>query len=73
MIRWPCPPLSLRSLGAPMKSALLLSLLALAACAGTTAAPACRGEVFQLNPTRMVPPAPLAAAPVVAPAGSVVR
>ncbi|WP_338666226.1 hypothetical protein VQH23_26015 (plasmid) [Pararoseomonas sp. SCSIO 73927] len=56
-----------------MKSALLLSLLALAACAGTTAAPACRGEVFQLNPTRMVPPATLAAAPVVAPAGSVVR
>ncbi|WP_193009551.1 hypothetical protein [Roseomonas sp. FDAARGOS_362] len=55
-----------------MKPALLLSLLALAACAGA-GAPACRGEVFQLNPTRMVPPATLAAAPVVAPTGSVVR
>jgi hypothetical protein len=57
-----------------MKPALLLSLLALAACAGTTEAPACRGEVFQLNPTRMLPPATLAAAaPVVAPARGVVR
>ena len=56
-----------------MRLLVLLPLLALAACAGTNAAPACRGEVFQLNPTRMVPPATLAAAPVVAPAGSVVR
>ena len=57
-----------------MKPALLLSLLALAACAGTTEAPACRGEIFQLNPTRMLPPATLAAtAAVVAPARGVVR
>ena len=57
-----------------MKPALLPFLLALAACAGTTKAPACRGEVFQLNPTRMLPPATLATiSPAVAPAGSVVR
>lgn len=57
-----------------MKPALLLSLLALAACAGFTEAPACRGEVFRLNPTRMVPLANLAStAPAVAPAGSVMR
>ncbi|WP_424138474.1 hypothetical protein [Roseomonas chloroacetimidivorans] len=56
-----------------MKPALLLSLLALAACAGVSEPAACRGEVFQLNPTRMLPPANFAAAPVVAPAGSVVR
>jgi hypothetical protein len=57
-----------------MKPALLLLLLALAACAGFTEAPACRGEVFRLNPTRMVPLAHLATtAPVVAPAGSVRR
>ena len=57
-----------------MKPALLLSLLALAACAGITEAPACRGEVFRLNPTRMVPLANLAATvPVIAPAGSVRR
>ena len=57
-----------------MKSALLLSLLALAACAGVSEPPACRGEVFQLNPTQMLPAANFAAvAPMVAPAGSVVR
>ena len=57
-----------------MKPALLLSLLALSACAGITEAPACRGEVFRLNPTRMVPAANLAAAaPVVAPAGRLIR
>jgi hypothetical protein len=57
-----------------MKPALLLSLLALAACSGITGAPACRGEVFRLNPTRMVPSANLAAgAPIVVPAGSLVR
>jgi hypothetical protein len=57
-----------------MKPALLLSLLALAACAGTTGAPACRGEVFRLNPSRMVSPASLAAgATVVASAGSLMR
>ena len=57
-----------------MKPALLLSLLALAACAGASDPPACKGEVFQLNPTRMVPPATLPpAAPVLAPATSVVR
>jgi hypothetical protein len=56
-----------------MKPVLLLLLLALAACAGTTEPPACRGEVFQLNPTRMMPPATLAAAPAVVTAGSVVQ
>lgn len=57
-----------------MKPALLLlPILALAACAGSTEPPACKGEVFQLNPTRMVPPATPAAAPAVAPAGSAVR
>ncbi|SHK49420.1 hypothetical protein SAMN02745194_05031 [Roseomonas rosea] len=57
-----------------MKPALLLSLLALAACAGASEPPACKGEVFQLNPTRMLPPANFAAAAAVgAPAGSVVR
>ena len=35
---------------------LLLPLVLLAACSGTEA-PACRGEVFQLNPTRMAPAA----------------
>jgi hypothetical protein len=52
---------------------LLLPLLALAGCAGAFEAPACRGDVFQLNPTRMVPPATLAAVPGVAPAGNVPR
>jgi hypothetical protein len=56
-----------------MKPALLLSLLALAACAGTTEPPACRGEVFPLNPTRMMPPATLAAAPAAATTGGVVQ
>jgi hypothetical protein len=52
---------------------LLLPVLVLAACAGTTEPPTCRGEVFQLNPTRMMPLATLAAAPVIAPAGSIVQ
>jgi hypothetical protein len=56
-----------------MKPALLLSLLALAACAGASDPPACRGEVFQLNPTRMAPPATLAAVPATSPAGSLLR
>jgi hypothetical protein len=54
-----------------MKPVLLLFLLALAACAGTAEPPACRGEVFQLNPTRMMPSATLAAASL--PAGSILR
>lgn len=54
-----------------MKPALLLSLLVLAACASTAEPPACRGEVFQLNPTRMMPAATVAAAAL--PAGSLVR
>jgi hypothetical protein len=56
-----------------MKPVLLLPALVLAACAGTTEPPACRGEVFELNPTRMVPLATLAAAPTVAPPGNPVR
>lgn len=55
-----------------MKPALLLPLLALVACASHDA-PACRGEVFQLNPSRMGTLASLAAAPAVAPADSVPR
>lgn len=55
-----------------MKPVLLLPLLALIACASHDA-PACRGEVFQLNPSRMGTLAMLAAAPVIAPAGSVAR
>jgi hypothetical protein len=56
-----------------MKPVLLLSLLVLAACAGTTEPPTCRGEVFQLNPTRMIPPTTLAAAPAAVADGSVVQ
>jgi hypothetical protein len=56
-----------------MKPVLLLSLFTLAACAGTTEPPACRGEMFQLNPTRMMPPATLAAAPAAVADGSVVQ
>jgi hypothetical protein len=56
-----------------MKLVLLLPVLVLAACAGTTEPPTCRGEVFPLNPTRMAPPATLAAAPPAASAGSFVR
>jgi hypothetical protein len=57
-----------------MKPALLLlPVLTLAACAGASETPSCRGEVFQLNPSRMVPPATIAATPIVAPAASVVR
>lgn len=52
---------------------LLLPLLALAACAGAFEAPACRGDVFQLNPTRMMPPGPLAGAPVSTSAQGVLR
>jgi hypothetical protein len=56
-----------------MKPALLLSLLTLAACAGASDPPACGGETFALNPTRMVPPATVAAAPGTAPAGRTVE
>jgi hypothetical protein len=56
-----------------MKPVLLLPVLVLAACAGPTEPPMCRGEVFPLNPTRMAPPATLAAAAPAAPAGSFAR
>lgn len=56
-----------------MKPALLLSLLTLAACASASNLPACRGETFALNPTRVVPPATVAAAPGTAPAGRTVE
>jgi hypothetical protein len=56
-----------------MKPVLLLPVLVLAACAGTTEPPTCRGEVFPLNPTRMAPPETLAAAPAVVTAESVVQ
>lgn len=56
-----------------MKPVLLLALLAQAACAGASEPPVCRGEVFQLNPSRMVSPVALATAPVATPVGSVVR
>lgn len=55
-----------------MKPALLLVLLSLVACASKDA-PACRGETFQLNPTRTGALAVLAATPVAAPAGSLAR
>jgi hypothetical protein len=56
-----------------MKPVLLLSLLAQAACAGASEPPACRGEVFQLNPTRMVSPVALGTVPAATPVGSIVR
>ena len=52
-----------------MKPALLLSLLTLAACAGASDPPACNGEPFSLNPTRMTSPTTLPPAHGTAPAG----
>lgn len=48
---------------------LLLAALAIASCTGASEPPACRGEVFPLNPSRMAPiAAPTgAAAPIAVP------
>ena len=54
-----------------MKACVWLAILALAACAGVSDTPSCRGEVFPLNPTHMAPLAALTGA--TAPAGTVVR
>lgn len=47
---------------------LLLSALALASCSGASEPPACRGDVFPLNPSRVAPLAGLTGAPAAAPA-----
>lgn len=56
-----------------MKPALVLSLLTLVACAGASDPPTCSGETFALNPTRVAPPAIIAAAPGTAPTGRTVE
>ena len=44
-------------------ASLLLSVLVLASCTGASEPPACRGDVFQLNPSRMAPLATLTGVP----------
>lgn len=64
-------PLPSRPMFPAMRPFVWLAVLALAACAGVSEAPSCRGEVFPLNPSRMAPFAALAGA--AGPAGAVVR
>ncbi|MBB5696054.1 hypothetical protein [Muricoccus pecuniae] len=53
-----------------IRPAVLVAALALSACAGHTPPPACRGEMFSLNPPQMASATPQAGAglmPAVAP------